>query len=1204
MGQPQATDLFKLVAGATQGVPGSGTHYSVSWSEMIAGLAASLLITDIELADSLSIYGTAAVQDVGYFADAAQGALADTAIQQAALDAAIATRAAASHTHTLSEITDLGSLTITEAQISDLGSYLTDVTGQSIGNLSDVTLDTVGNGEILRYSSGQFINQTYGEAGISEVGHTHAIADVTNLQTTLDNKLEAADLSGYALTSYVDSQISSLIDAAPGTLDTLNEIAAALGDDPNFAATITSQLSLKAPLASPAFTGTPTAPTATGGTNTTQLATTAFVQSAISSLASALGDLSDVTITTVATGEVLVKTASGWENQTLAEAGIQSAGSYAAASHTHLIADITDFTDNSANWNTAHGWGDHGAAGYADGTNEANWNTAFGWGDHGAAGYLAASSYTAADVLAKLLTVDGAGSGVDADLLDGQQGSYYLDYNNLINTPVGGGTGDAVLADNETVTGSWSFDEAITLKGDLTGLIFQHTTPLYDWENYQEASGNLIWTISGTGGAEMRLFADGADHDGAGTYLQVGDKTVMTVAGGDFTGRVRIVNANWDNHLHLVRSTEDWRFAPSTDGTLNLIRSAGTGTPSFDVYHKLRVDGASIFVSNTAGNPDESGLWLHHNASAGYVRSNTGSLWLGTDSANAIGITGTGAYFQGHVENTVGNRFEIKVASGFDFDVTAAGQINTLELFQDTAGADAVMTFHVSGDYAVQFGLSGALNDLAVGGWSMGQVQYRIWHAGNHGSGSGLDADLLDGFDAQISNVVSTVVVRDGSGDIFGRYFHGSYMNMSHGASERNSDTVFYSSTDNYIRKNTAAGMRTSLNVPHLSAAGGNSFTHTSGYGITLNGSGNADGYRVNLAAGTANNYFYGAQGANFLFNMYSDASDNARFNLGSGGASTIQLNAGGTSVFGTSTTSTAPLRVQQAGGNYDHLQFYSGTTRVGEIGAGDATWLRINQDTDKNIYTPRMIRADGGFQVDGIQIIEANGDFHAEDNMYVRWGNGNDLSIWSNGTNTYFQNSSGSITYWRNSSGTTKFLFHPTSNYIRLQDSVRLDFGNSNDFRIFHTGNNAYMDMYTGDLYIRDGSTNRFFFNDTGDFTATGNITAYGSISDIRFKEEVKPIKNALDKVMQLSGITYNYLGHKERMTGVIAQEVEKVLPEAVYELEPEAEEVMTGDKKLEGRKAVRQANMVGLLIEAIKELSMKVANLEAERGIQRGYN
>lgn len=79
----------------------------------------------------------------------------------------------------------------------------------------------------------------------------------------------------------VSAAISNLVASAPGALDTLNELAAALGNDANFATTVTNALAAKAPLASPALTGAPTAPTAAPGTSTTQLATTAFVGAAI-----------------------------------------------------------------------------------------------------------------------------------------------------------------------------------------------------------------------------------------------------------------------------------------------------------------------------------------------------------------------------------------------------------------------------------------------------------------------------------------------------------------------------------------------------------------------------------------------------------------------------------------------------------------------------------------------------------------------------------------------------------------------------------------------------------------------------------------------------------------------------------------------------------------------------------------------------------
>lgn len=98
---------------------------------------------------------------------------------------------------------------------------------------------------------------------------------------------------------------------------------------------------------------------------------------------------------------------------------------------------------------------------------------------------------------------------------------------------------------------------------------------------------------------------------------------------------------------------------------------------------------------------------------------------------------------------------------------------------------------------------------------------------------------------------------------------------------------------------------------------------------------------------------------------------------------------------------------------------------------------------------------------------------------------------------------------------------------------------------------------------------------NLTGDFTATGNITAY---SDERLKSNVETISNALEKVLSVRGVTFDM--NTERATGVIAQELEKVLPEAVF------------DNK-DGMKSVAYGNIVGLLIEAIKEQQLQINEL-----------
>ena len=96
-----------------------------------------------------------------------------------------------------------------------------------------------------------------------------------------------------------------------------------------------------------------------------------------------------------------------------------------------------------------------------------------------------------------------------------------------------------------------------------------------------------------------------------------------------------------------------------------------------------------------------------------------------------------------------------------------------------------------------------------------------------------------------------------------------------------------------------------------------------------------------------------------------------------------------------------------------------------------------------------------------------------------------------------------------------------------------------------------------------------------TGDFTATQNITAY---SDERLKTNIETIPNALEKVNSLRGVTFDKDG--VRGLGVIAQEVEKILPEVVIEGEE--------------YKSVAYGNIVGVLIEAIKELTNEVEELK----------
>lgn len=123
-----------------------------------------------------------------------------------------------------------------------------------------------------------------------------------------------------------------------------------------------------------------------------------------------------------------------------------------------------------------------------------------------------------------------------------------------------------------------------------------------------------------------------------------------------------------------------------------------------------------------------------------------------------------------------------------------------------------------------------------------------------------------------------------------------------------------------------------------------------------------------------------------------------------------------------------------------------------------------------------------------------------------------------------------------------------------------------------------------------------------TGEIRATNQITAY--YSDERLKTNIELIPNALEKVMTLRGVTYNanklaesfgYI-NKEKQVGVLASDVEKVLPEAV---KPAPFDIMLFEhteisKSGENYKTVQYEKIVPLLIEAIKELNIEIKKLK----------
>jgi hypothetical protein len=165
-------------------------------------------------------------------------------------------------------------LSLSSAEIEELSQDAV-ATALAAGTHSNITVTYSDNDNSISLATGPDVitqtsltntltNATTGYVPIGDVGSADGVASLdsngkipdSEIPDTIARDSEIPSLTGYATETYVGTAISNLVDTAPTTLNTLNELAAALGDDANYASTISTALGLKAPLANPTFTGT------------------------------------------------------------------------------------------------------------------------------------------------------------------------------------------------------------------------------------------------------------------------------------------------------------------------------------------------------------------------------------------------------------------------------------------------------------------------------------------------------------------------------------------------------------------------------------------------------------------------------------------------------------------------------------------------------------------------------------------------------------------------------------------------------------------------------------------------------------------------------------------------------------------------------------------------------------------------------------
>lgn len=240
------------------------------------------------------------------------------------------------------------------------------------------------------------------------------------------------------------------------------------------------------------------------------------------------------------------------------------------------------------------------------------------------------------------------------------------------------------------------------------------------------------------------------------------------------------------------------------------------------------------------------------------------------------------------------------------------------------------------------------------------------------------------------------------------------------------------------------------------------------------------------------------------------------------------------------------------------------------------ATRIQLRRDTAANwtLNDPTLAAGEMGFETDTLKLKCGDGttawnslsyvnqvvagSFTLGDNSKFIAGDGNDLNVYHDGTDSYIVDLSTNTLYVRGS----QVVIGSTTNETGIQ------FNANGDVKLYH--DDAQKLATTSNGVSVSGTVN-----------ATGNIITAGEFqatSDARLKSKVETIGGALDKVKAMRGVSFTLDGKPS--VGVIAQEMLEVVPEVVN---------TTGDYY-----KVAYANLVGVLIEAIKELSDKVDQLE----------
>ena len=333
-----------------------------------------------------------------------------------------------------------------------------------------------------------------------------------------------------------------------------------------------------------------------------------------------------------------------------------------------------------------------------------------------------------------------------------------------------------------------------------------------------------------------------ADDTASGDLTLTGQVTISNTA-----PRLFFTDTNNNSDYRIAVESGNFLIEDTTNSNADRLVIDSNGTVSvngnLDVGAGLDVTG-NITVTGTVDGRDvaSDGSKLDGIASGATNVTNNNQLTNGAgyitsaDGGNAqtLDSLDSSAFLRSNADDTCSHRivFANCETDNHDSIDTATAYHGAFEVYNVNSANDAFFAFHTANDFACYFGLDAGINDLAVGGWSFGANSYRIWHEGNDGSGSGLDADTVDGYNTNVYDSNSTIVVRHSSGYIFGNYLN---MNGTFSNSPNTSGMATFTGTngsDNYGRSYSAAAARALLNVADgaTNVTNNNQLTNGAGY--------------------------------------------------------------------------------------------------------------------------------------------------------------------------------------------------------------------------------------------------------------------------------------------------------------------------------------------------------------------------------------